>query len=146
MTERSAAGWRPRRVPLREAVRAASFRGGDTRLVCTDTVVASVVRTAVTPWSRLRGLLGRPRLADGEALLLHPCSQVHTFGLRYPIDTVFCDRDLTVLAVQTLGPRRLSRHVRGARCCFELPAGTASAAGVAPGANLTLEAAGSPSR
>lgn len=57
------------------------------------------VWAADTWWSRLRGLLARPALAvDGsEALLIQPCSSVHTIGMRYPLDLVFLSRDGVVL-------------------------------------------------
>ena len=56
-------------------------------------------------------------------------ARVHTFGMRFTIDAVFCDRDLVVVGVQTLEPNRLSRRFRRARYCIELPAGSAIKAG-----------------
>ena len=46
---------------------------------------------AATSWEKMRGLLGRPRLNDGEGLLIDACSMVHTFGMRYPLDLAFLD-------------------------------------------------------
>ena len=40
---------------------------------------------------RARGLLGRAPLAADEALLIRPCSSIHTFGMRFAIDVVFID-------------------------------------------------------
>lgn len=108
--------------------------------------VSDRLMLAVTPGARARGLLGRPPLRDGEGLLIWPCSQVHTLGMRYAIDAVFCDPDLTVVAVETLPPGRVSRLVRGAKVCIELPAGAAAARGVRQGTvlQLCLEAGGGP--
>lgn len=61
------------------------------------------------PWSRLRGLLGRPPLHGGaaQALWLTPCGGVHTFGMGYPLDIVFLDRDGRVLeCCESLPPWR----------------------------------------
>jgi len=58
-----------------------------------DLMVASTVLT------RLRGLLGRQPLNQGEGILLRPCNLVHTVGMRYPIDVVFLRRDGLVLKV-----------------------------------------------
>jgi uncharacterized membrane protein (UPF0127 family) len=58
--------------------------------------------------------------------------------MRFAIDAVFCDEDLVVLAAQSLPPHRLSRAVRAARCCIELPAGTIQWAGIMPGSRLDL--------
>jgi len=43
------------------------------------------VRVAATFLQRLSGLLGKPPLSSGEALLIKPCRDIHTFGLGYTI-------------------------------------------------------------
>ena len=75
---------------------------------------------------RMKGLLGRKTLACGEGLWIKPCNGVHTFGMRFPIDVVFLDRELHVIAVtQSLQPNRLTRLYRNAASVLELPSGTA---------------------
>src|ERR687897_3899365 len=87
-----------------------------------DVVVDECV-VADSPISRMRGLLGRNELRPGEGLLLRPASSVHTFFMRFPIDAVFLDGDLRVLAVRPeVPPWRTAGH-RGARAVLELPAG-----------------------
>jgi uncharacterized protein len=62
---------------------------------------------------RLGGLLARPRLAAGEALLLRPCNSVHTCFMPYAIDVVFLDRQGRVLrTVVALRPWRAAFHGR----------------------------------
>jgi len=104
---------------------------GDGTIVCANCEIAD------TAWSRLRGLLGRSRLEAGEGLLLRPSGSIHMFFMRFPIDAVFCDRQLTVLkVVPNLRPWRTA-GARGAHVTIELAAG--AAAGVAPGDRLVLE-------
>ncbi len=43
--------------------------------------------------SRVIGLMGRKDMPDDEALLLSPCSSVHTFFMRFPIDLVWLNRE-----------------------------------------------------
>jgi uncharacterized membrane protein (UPF0127 family) len=77
------------------------------------------------PWSRLRGLLGRPRLdgAARQALWLVPCGSVHTVGMRYPLDLVFLDRAGHVLdCCEHVRPLRM-RRCRGAYQTVELAPG-----------------------
>ena len=82
------------------------------------------MRWARTPRERARGLLGGPPLEPGEVLVIEPARQVHTFGMRYPIDVCFCDRDWRVLHVVTsLRPRRITRVVPRGRYALEAPAG-----------------------
>ncbi|TML60208.1 MAG: DUF192 domain-containing protein, partial [Actinobacteria bacterium] len=58
----------------------------------------------------MKGLLGRTSLPDGEGLLLKPCGSVHTFFMRFPIDVVFLDRELSVVAVSAeVAPWRTAR-------------------------------------
>ena len=102
-------------------------------------VLLDDVSIADRPWSRARGLLGRDGLGPREGLLIRRASRVHTFGMRFPIDVIFCDASMRVMGVQTLAPNRLSRRFRGARHCLEAAAGWAGAAGIAAGVDLKLE-------
>ena len=58
-------------------------------LVRGDDVLAAA-EVAVTRRAAPPGLIGRDGI-DG-VLVLRPCRQVHTFGMRFPIDVAFCDR------------------------------------------------------
>lgn len=94
---------------------------------------------ADTPVSRLRGLLGRKELNANEGLLLRPESSVHTWFMRFPIDLVFLEADLTVLSVREhVRPWRTAGE-RGARSVLELPAGTCEQRQLRPGDRLALE-------
>jgi uncharacterized membrane protein (UPF0127 family) len=102
------------------------------RVVCDECVVAD------TPFSRLRGLLGRRSLRAGEALLLRPSPSIHTFFMRFAIDVVFLDADLRVLrVVEALKPWRAA-GCRKARSVLELGAGEAAARGIRLGDRLLL--------
>jgi uncharacterized membrane protein (UPF0127 family) len=76
-------------------------------------IVASSIETAFDSPTRNRGLLGRPGLADGHALILAPCSSIHTFFMQFAIDVAFVDRNGVVLRVRkVLGPWRLQIALR----------------------------------
>ena len=80
------------------------------------------LRTADTPWRRLRGLLGH-RAPPPYALLLTPCSSVHTAGMRFALDLHWLDADGRVIRVdRAVGPWR-ARRCRGARAVIEVPSG-----------------------
>lgn len=97
-------------------------------------VLARAVLVAESFFTRLRGLLGRPALGEGQGLLLHPCRAVHTFGMRYPIDCVYLSAGWQVLDVAAdLEPNRFGPVVAGAAMVLELPAGIAAATGTKPG-------------
>lgn len=106
--------------------------------LATGDAVAERCALAQSAPARLRGLLARRTLEPGEGLLLRPCGSIHTFFLRFPVDVVFCDSDLRVLAVSAdVRPWRV-RGQRGARVTVELAAGEAGRRGVTAGAHLRL--------
>jgi uncharacterized membrane protein (UPF0127 family) len=99
------------------------------------------VALARTFWSRLRGWMGLPASHAGAGLWLQPCSSVHTFGMRFPIDIVYVGADGTVLAVrEQVSPWRLTAPVRGARAVLEVPGGTAGRQGLLAGRRVELVA------
>jgi uncharacterized membrane protein (UPF0127 family) len=102
-------------------------------------VVCERCEVADTALKRLRGLWGRSALAADEGLLLRPCGSVHTWFMRFPIDVVFCERDLRVLAVAADVPPWRMRGQRGAKVTIELAAGEAARRGVEPGVQLVAE-------
>ncbi len=52
---------------------------------------------------RLKGLMGARDLPDNTMYILLPCSSIHTFGMKLPIDVLFFDKYGKVL--------RLCKHV-----------------------------------
>ena len=96
-------------------------------------VVCRHCRVAKDPWSRMRGLLGRRKLDDGEGVLLRPASSVHTWFMLFPIDVVFLDRNFVVLRiVPRLRPWRAVWH-RGALAVLEFAAGECAGRGLVVG-------------
>jgi hypothetical protein len=101
------------------------------------TVVCEHCLLAETMFTRLRGLLGRKGLAEGEGLLLRPASSIHTAFMRFTIDAVFVDRENRIVKVAAeLRPWRMAA-CRGSRAVLELPAGEAARRGMRPGVSLT---------
>jgi uncharacterized membrane protein (UPF0127 family) len=102
-------------------------------------VVCERCELADTALKRMKGLLGRSGLDDGEGMLFRPAGSIHMFFMRFPIDAVFCDRDLVVVGVEhDLKPWKTARR-RGAKVVIELAAGAAG--GLEPGDRLFLETA-----
>ena len=87
-------------------------------------VLVSKLLVANTIWERTVGLLNRSCLYTDEGLLIKPCSGVHTFGMRFPIDILFLDGELRALrCMHTCKPWRMAGPVRKAKCVVELHAG-----------------------
>lgn len=102
-------------------------------------VLARRVRVATSFWTRLVGLIGKPFLPAGEALVIKRCRAVHTCFMRFNIDVAFLDERGKVLKILVnLRPYRFPRPVPEAFQVVELPAGTLGRTGTLPGDMLTL--------
>lgn len=74
---------------------------------------------------RVIGLLGRAGLLRGEGLWIKPCSGVHTFGMRFPIDIVGLNQNLHVVKLaENVRPNKIAAVSWIVRSVLELPAGT----------------------
>lgn len=100
--------------------------------------LAREVEIADSFWQRLCGLMGRSGLEQGKALILKPCSSVHTCFMRFNIDVIFLNANLQVLHLeQNMAPFHFSRIVKGAEIVVELPPGTIKSTGTKTGDFLT---------
>lgn len=105
-----------------------------------DSTLCDRGAVADNPWTRLVGLLGRSSLAVGEGLLIVPCSSIHMFFMRFPIDAVYLDCDGRVVGVdEDLRPWRVGGFYRGARYVIELPSGAAASTGTEVGDQVVVE-------
>ena len=75
--------------------------------------------------SRLKGLLGRNELPSDEALVISPCNSIHTFGMKFPIDVVFLDKNNTVTGYKmNVRPNRVLFAPKKTRKTIELASDT----------------------
>lgn len=106
---------------LRECLRAPHEAWGLKNLT-TGAMLAPTLIPAFDRKSRNQGLLGRDGLPSGSALVLAPCSSVHTWFMRFPIDILFVSRTGRVLKVRrAIGAWRLALRL-GAFAVVETPA------------------------
>lgn len=83
-------------------------------------VVSTDVRLCRGFWSRLCGLLGTSELEGRRGCWIESCNSIHTFGMKYPIDAYFLNRQNQVIAVlKDLKPNRLSPIYFGAHSVLE---------------------------
>jgi uncharacterized protein len=107
-----------------------AIRREDGSIVCERCVLAD------TALVRMRGLLGRRQLPNGDGILLRPASSVHMAFMRFAIDAVFLDKELRVLKIASnLRPWRAAGG-RGAKSVLEIAAGEAERRGVSVGDRL----------
>jgi uncharacterized membrane protein (UPF0127 family) len=101
-------------------------------------IVAATLIPAFDRSTRNKGLLGRQSLERGSAMILAPCSSVHTFFMKFPIDIIFVARDGRVVKIcERRRPWRLALGL-GAFAVVELPAGALEASGTRVGDRLEI--------
>jgi hypothetical protein len=89
---------------------------------------------------RFIGLLSRSALQSEEALVIPRCASVHMFFMRFPLDVLFCSREMEILQlVENLRPWRISPYVSGAYYAVELPVNKIRDSGLAVGDTLLLK-------
>lgn len=79
-------------------------------------------------WTRFRGLMGKTseQITDMGGLLIKPCSQIHMFFMKTPIDVVYLDSKNKIVKIDCEVPTwKCCRKVNGSKSVIELPKGAA---------------------
>lgn len=91
-----------------------------------EIVLADEIRIADRFFQRLVGLLRDKSLKPNQGLLLKKCSQVHTIGMKFPIDVIFLSKEGEILFIENnMKKGRMSAMIKGAYWCLELMGGVA---------------------
>ncbi len=89
--------------------------------------LASELEVAKSLGARTKGLLGRSGLRPEQGLLIDPCSSIHMWFMRFPIDVVFLDGKNRVVGLRrNLKPWGMAWSWRGIKT-IELPVGVIAA-------------------
>ena len=89
---------------------------------------------------RFMGLMFRSSMAENHGLLLTPCDEIHTFCMRFAIDTVALDKNNRVLFIDpAVPPHKVRKRVKGCKKILELNAGAAERLGINVGDVLAFK-------
>lgn len=114
--------------------------GPKARNATRDAVLGGDVTAAGSFFDRLRGLLGKEVLKQGEGLWITPCTSIHSFGMRFEFDALFIGQDRRVVGLyERFRRNRISRVFWKARGVLELPAGTIERTGTEVGDEIRFE-------
>ena len=115
-------------------------KGGHSAIGSQAGEVCAHVEVAETFAARFVGLLGRKGLAEDAGLWLNPSRGVHTFGMRFPIDVVALDADMTVVGLyRNLKAWRVAATGATVRSVLELPAGRIDGSRLGLGERLVVQ-------
>ncbi|TVR74988.1 MAG: DUF192 domain-containing protein [Sphaerobacteraceae bacterium] len=105
-----------------------------------DRLIGDSVEIASSFCQRGRGLMFVSGLDEGAGLIIDPCSSIHTFWMRFPLDVLYMDRESRVVRADSkMKPWRIGPIFTGAKWVIELPPGTISATGTQAGDIIELE-------
>ena len=101
-------------------------------------VLATHVEPAFDSITRKKGLLGRESIPDDYALIIAPCSAVHTFSMRVPLDLLFVSKNGTITkACRGVKPWRMAGSM-GAYAVIEAAEGFIDRHEIVPGEIVAL--------
>lgn len=90
-----------------------------------DMIIVQNGEIADTFLTRLKGLLGRQGLDEGQGLVIKPCNSVHMIGMKFPIDVIFVDKDDVVChIIEDLAPGKIGPVIKESAYVVEVPVGT----------------------
>ncbi len=86
--------------------------------------IAEKIEIADGFFSRLKGLLNKQDLDDNEGLLITPCNQIHTLGMKFNIDAIFISKSGEIVYIQeNMEPGNVSKRVLQSHQVLELKSG-----------------------
>jgi len=114
-----------KRIAIPELLMPQSAGQSDTVLVSqSGDTIATTVEIANSWWQRFKGLQFRKPLPDGHAILLRPCSSIHTFWMRFSIDVVFLSEEGRIVEIRKgVRPWRIVLPKPGSFVVLEMTAG-----------------------
>lgn len=90
-----------------------------------EKIIAHHVIPAHNFWRRLKGLMFCKSLPAGYAMHILPCSSIHTFFMKFPLDVLYLDENNQVVKVSlSIPPGKMEKVVKTARSVIEMPAGS----------------------
>jgi uncharacterized membrane protein (UPF0127 family) len=86
-------------------------------------------------------LRDRREFGSGSALVIDPCTSIHMFFMRFPIDVLYLDRENRVVRAQEgIRPWRVGPlYTRGAKYVIELPEGAIRSSRTQVGDQILIE-------
>ncbi len=94
------------------------------KILKNNITICERVLYANTAIKRLIGLLGKSNFNEIDGLLLFPCSQIHSFCMRFDFDAVYLDKNNKIVDLfQNIKHNRILPYGIKTKKVLELPAG-----------------------
>lgn len=110
------------------------------RALINGEVIAQNVVVAKDFIKRVKGLLGKKQMQSDEGILLIPCHQVHTFGMKFAIDVLFLSKEGEIIHIEEeMMPGNVSPYIRECHQILELKCKTARKKEIAAGQRVAFD-------
>jgi uncharacterized membrane protein (UPF0127 family) len=104
------------------------------------TTIGETIEVAESATQKVKGLLGRECLEDGQGLLFKGAGSLHTLFMRFPIDIIYATKDGKVVKVaKAVRPFKLVAAPLRCYYAIELPAGAITASNTQVGDHLSFD-------
>lgn len=104
-----------------------------------DSLLVPEVENANGFFTRFMGLMYRKDMERTHGLLLTPCNEIHTFGMRFDIDAITLSRENEVVFIdRAVPPGKVRKKVKNGYKVLELCSGMADELGVSKGEVLSF--------
>ena len=108
--------------------------------VARGTVLGETIEVAANATQKVKGLLDRECLEDGQGLLFKGAGSLHTLFMRFPIDVIYTDKHGKVVKLaRAVRPFKLVAAPLRCHYALELPAGAILASKTQVGDHLRFE-------
>lgn len=110
------------------------------KAVVNGETICEKVEVADSFVKRFMGLMYRKHLEENSGLLLEPCNQIHTFGMKFSIDTITISSDNKIRYIDnSVAPGKVRPLVRGGQKVLELKSGTIEKYGLKLGDTIEFQ-------
>ncbi len=105
-----------------------------------NTVVGETIEVAETAVQKVKGLLGRDCLEDGQGLFFKGAGSLHTLFMRFPIDVIYANKQAKVVkAAKAVQPFKVVAAPLRGYYAIELPVGAIAASNTQVGDFLVFD-------
>ena len=106
----------------------------------TGEVVVDQLMPAYSFGKRLKGLMFKRGLQPGVGVHIKPCQSIHTFFMKFPIDVIYIDKNMTIVGLEhSLPPGKLGGRFKNAHSVIEVTAGHISGRSILVGQVLIIK-------
>ncbi|MGN0531365.1 MAG: DUF192 domain-containing protein [Eubacterium sp.] len=103
-------------------------------------LIVEEVENANHFFRRFMGLMYRKSMARNHGLLLTPCNEIHTFGMKFDIDTITMDKSNAILLIdEAVPPNKVRKKVKNGYKVLELNSGVAAELGLEIGDTIEFK-------